>query len=98
MVLPAVLRDPARDPVKARRRHRDVLVDCYFRLPAVARYVARPLGSLSARIQGVLLGICRDGYRARLSWLTPAGGRVRDRRANPNGVLLPPPPRHHPAP
>ena len=52
MVLPAVLRDPARDPGQARRRDRDVRLDRRPGLPALARHLAGALGDATARCTG----------------------------------------------
>ena len=66
MVLPAVLRDPARDPLEARRRARHVRRDRGPRLPALARHVEGPLGRVPPGLQGVLLGLRAGVHRARL--------------------------------
>ena len=57
MVLPAVLRDPARHPEQAARRHRAVRLDRRPGLPAVARYLAGALGGLPADLPAVLLDL-----------------------------------------
>ena len=49
MVLPAVLRDPARHPVQARRRRRHVRFDRGPGFRALARYQPRPLGASTGR-------------------------------------------------
>src|SRR2546425_12345056 len=82
MVLPAVLRHPARDPEQARRRDRARGLDPDPRLPAMARYVEGALGALSSALPAVLLGI-RGGLRAaRLARLEAGGRRLCHRRAN----------------
>src|SRR5947209_10375397 len=96
MVLPALLRDPPCNPVKARRRHRDVLVDRDFRLPAMARYVAGAFGTLQAGLQSLLLGLRRDRHWAGISRLAAAGRWLRHRRPHPDRVLFPASPGHHP--
>ena len=53
MVLPAVLRHPARHPEQAPRRHRAGRLDHHSRLPAVARYVAGAVGELPADLPAI---------------------------------------------
>ena len=96
MVLPAVLRDPARDPEQAPRRHRAGRLDHHSRLPAVARYVAGAFGELPAAVPAIPADLLRRRDRARLSRLARADGRLCDRGAHPDALLfrlLP----HHPA-
>src|SRR4051812_19432973 len=95
MVLPAILRDPSRDPVETWRRRGDVLGDRNLPLPALARHVARTLGALPAGVQSLLLGLCGDRHGARLSGLAAAGRWFCDRSTHPHGVLLPASPGHH---
>ncbi len=52
MVLSALLRDFALDPVEARRRHRHVRRDPALRLPALARHLEGEIGRLSAALSG----------------------------------------------
>ena len=78
MVLPAVLRDPARGPEQARRRDPDVLGGDHPGLRALARHVAGPLVQLPADLPPVLLG-CSSARRCSLGWLgsqPPEGGYV----------------------
>ena len=77
MVLPAVLRDPARrSPNKLARRHRDVRLDPDPVRPAVARYLEGALGDLPAAVQAVLLDLRRlVCIGARLSRLEAARRR-----------------------
>src|SRR5690349_20837886 len=89
MVLPAVLRDPARDPEQADGRHRAVLFDRRVGVPAMARYLEGALGALPPALQAVLLGAGRDLHRSRLSRLAAGGRNLRDRGAHPHLLLLP---------
>ena len=57
MVLPALLRDPARHSVEARRRDRDVRRNRRAVLHSMARYLARPLDPLPSDLPLVLLGV-----------------------------------------
>ena len=98
MVFPAVLRDPARDPVETRRRGGDVRVDHRARVRAVARHVEGAVGALSADVQDLLLVPADYLRRARLSrrvgGLQPRGGagagalapRPETRRGPPGGT------------
>src|SRR3954447_1909673 len=95
MVLPALLRDPPCDPVETRRRYRDVLVNRNLPLLALARHLARALGSLPAGFQDFFLGVRRDRHRARLPRLAAAGRWIRDRGPHPHCLLLPASPGHH---
>src|SRR5271155_977185 len=88
MVLPAVLRHPARDPEQASRRCRAAVVDRASRLPALARHVAGTLGEISAALPAVPDRLLPRGDRARLPRLAAAGGRLRDSSAHPHGLLL----------
>jgi hypothetical protein len=94
MVLPAVLRDPARDPRQARRRHRHVRLDRDPGVPAVARHLEGALGALPAALQAVLLDV--RGWSASGSAISAPSrrGRLRDRGADPDLLLLPALPRH----
>ena len=69
VVLPALLRDPARDPVQAVRRHRHVLLDRGAVLRAVARYEPRALDQVPADLSLVLLAVRVHLRGARLSRL-----------------------------
>ena len=71
-------------------------VDRAAGLPAVARYVARPLGELPAAVPAVPYRFLPGRDRARLSRFAAAGRRLRDRRAHPYGLLFHLP-AHHPA-
>src|SRR5712664_3351498 len=98
MVLPAVLRHPARDPEHARRRDRARGLDPDPRLPAMARYVEGALGALSSALPAVLLGV-RGGLRAaRLARLESCGMRLWHRRANLYRLLFHLLPDHSPQP
>ena len=94
MVLPAVLRDPARDPEQARRRRRDVRLDPGARLPALARHLAGEVGVVSPALPAVLLGVRAGVPRARLARLEAGRRRLRDRGAHPHRLLLHPLPHH----
>src|SRR6478752_981263 len=87
MVLPAVLRDSARHPEQAVRRHCAAVVDLDPVLHSVARHLEGALDQLSAYLQMVLLGVRGDVDWARLSRLAAARRLVSDRRA-PAHVLL----------
>ena len=67
VVLPAVLRDPARHPEQAGGRDRAVRLDRHPRLPAVARHLAGALGELPAAVPAVLLDLRRGLPRPRLA-------------------------------
>ena len=88
MVLPAVLRDPARDPEQAPRRDRARRLDPDPRVPAVARYLEGALGALPAALSAVLLGVRDRLHRARLARLEAAGRQLRAVRAHLHGLLL----------
>ena len=60
VVLPAVLRDPARHPEQAARRDRAVRLDRHPGVPAVARHLAGALGQLPAAVPPVLLDLHRS--------------------------------------
>ena len=97
MVLPAVLRDPARDPEQAARRHRAVRLDraswrsCPGSTPrGCAR---RTTGRCIAQFFWVFVAVTR---RSRLARLQARRGRLRHRGAHPDVLLLRPLP-HHPA-
>ena len=96
MVLPAVLRHPARDPEQASRRHRVARLDRVARVPAVARYLARALGELPAALPAIPDRLLPGGDRARLSRFAAARRRLRDRGAHPHRILFRLP-AHHPA-
>ena len=88
MVLPAVLRDPARDPEQAPRRGGARRLDRHPRVPAVARHVAGALGALSAALPAVLLAVRRRLRRAGLARLQAAGRRLCAVRAHLHRLLL----------
>src|SRR4029079_19445325 len=89
MVLPAVLRDPARDPEQADGRHRAVLLDRRARIFAVARYFESAFGAFPSALQAVLLGAGRDLHRAWLSRLATGGKHLCYRGAPSHRLLLP---------
>ena len=83
MVLPAVLRDPARhhlqhraDQLQARRRARHVRRDRGAVRRAVARHVEGALGGLPPLVQAVLLAVRRERHVPRLARAREAGGRL----------------------
>ena len=88
MVLPAVLRHPARDPEQAPRRHGTGKLDHHSRLPAVARYVAGAFGELPAAVPAIPADLLRRRDRAWLSRLARAVGRLCGRRAHPHRLLF----------
>ena len=88
MVLPAVLRDPARDPEQAAGRDRAVRLDRDPGLPALARHLEGALGALPAAVPAVLLDLRGRLRRARLARRQAAGGRLRHRLAHPHRLLL----------
>ena len=88
MVLPAVLRHPARDPEQASRRDGARRLDRHPGLPAVARYLESALGALPAALPAVLLGVRHRLHRARLSRLEAAGRQLRALRAHLHRLLL----------
>src|SRR5580693_3275191 len=96
MVLPAVLRHPARDPEQAPRRYRAGELDHHSRLPALARHLAGAFGELPAAVPAISADLLRRRDRPWLSRLARAVGRLCDRGAHPHRLLfrlLP----HHPA-
>src|SRR5262245_17410212 len=88
MVLPAVLRDPARDPRQAVGRDRARRLDRDPRLPAVARHLARAVGTLPAVVQAILLALRGCMHRAWLARLQAARGHLRHPRAHLHGLLF----------
>ncbi len=88
MVPAAVLRDPALDPLQARRRDRDVRRAGGPVLPAVARHLEGPLGRLPPGLQGVLLDLRAGLRRSRLGRLAAAGGLGGHHRPHPDDLLL----------
>src|SRR5262249_56100449 len=87
-VLPGVLRDAARDPEQAPRRHGARRLDPHPRLPAVARYLEGALGALSPALSPVLLGLRDRLRRSRLARLQAPGRQLRADRAHLHGLLL----------
>ncbi len=83
MVLPAVLRDPARDPEQAPGCHGARRLDPDPGVHAVARYVARAFGELPAAVPAVPVHLLPVGDRARLSRFAGADRRLRGRGAHP---------------
>src|SRR5262244_99936 len=77
MVLPAVLRDPARDPRQADGCDRARRLDPGPGFPAMARHIAGPLRALSAAVQAVLLAVRGRLHRAWLARLQAARGHLR---------------------
>src|SRR5271156_6416415 len=90
MVLPAVLRDPALDSEQAARRDGPVRLDRDSRLPALARHLAGALGDLPAAVPAVLLDLRHRVHRPRLAGIEARRGRLRDRIAGADRVVLPP--------
>ena len=88
MVLPALLRHPARDPGQARRRHRHVRLDHRARARALARHLEGALGGVPADLQAVLLGLGLRLLPPRLARRKAPGGRLRDRGADRHRLLL----------
>ena len=83
VVLPALLRHPARHPRQAARRDRDVLVDPASDLRSLARHLARALRQVQAALQVVLLDVHRLGDCAGLPGLQAGRATVRaDGRAS----------------
>src|SRR6476659_17587 len=97
MVLPALLRHPARDPEQAVRRCRTDRLDRHPVLRALARYLACALDQLPPDLQMVLLGVRVDLHCARLSRLAAAGRRLSRARTHPHHLLFPVLPRGHAA-
>ena len=94
MVLPAVLRHPARDPEQAHGRGRAGRFDRRSRVPALARYLKGKVCQLSPALPAILLDLRGRVRGSRLAWLEARGRRLRHRRAHSDGLLLPPLPRH----
>src|SRR5262245_59770375 len=88
MVLPAVLRDPARDPEQAPRRDGARRLDPHPRIPSLARYLESALGALSSALSPVLLGDRDRLRRPRLARLETPGRQLRADRAHLHGLLL----------
>ena len=89
MVLPAVLRNPARHPEQTVRRRRTDRLDRHPVLRALARHLAGALDALPADLQMVLLGVRGDLLRARLSRLAAAGRRLSRARPHLHRLLFP---------
>src|SRR5690606_9094391 len=94
MVLPAVLRDPARGPEQARWRAADVRLDRGAVHPAMARPLAGAQRALPAGLPAVLLAAAGRLHRARLDLREPAGWLVPARRPDRDDLLLRPFPGH----
>src|SRR4030095_6809254 len=88
MVLPTVLRDPARDSRQADGRDRARRFDLDPGIPALAPHVARTFGALSAAVQAVLLAVRGRLRRAWLARLQAAGGNLRHPRAGLHDLLF----------
>ena len=88
VVLPALLRDPARHPGQAPGRHRHVRLDRDPGVPALARHVAGEVGGLPPALPPVLLGLRHRLRRARLARLQAAGGGLHPRGPYLHGLLL----------
>ena len=97
MVLPAVLRDPARHPLEADRRHRHVLGDHRAAVRPLARHQPRALDQVSSGVPLVLLAVRVQRRRPRLARLQAAGCRVRVLGARVHHLLLRALPRGHAA-
>ena len=76
VVLPALLRHPARDPVQALRRHRHVRLDRRAAVRAVARHEPRALDQVPAALPLVLLAVRVHVRGARLPRLQAAEARL----------------------
>src|SRR4029077_5912874 len=94
MVLPAVLRNPARYTEQALRRDGARGRDHYRGLSAVARYVAGALGPLSPALSAVLLGLCAGLHWTGLARFEAGGRRLCHRRPHSDRLLLHPLPDH----
>ena len=88
MVLPPILRDPARDPLEARRRHRDVLGNHNTGLHPVARHEPRAVGAVSADLQVVHVVLLLLGAGAGLSRRQTGRGHLRRVGAVLHALLL----------
>src|SRR5262245_26440776 len=88
MVLPAVLRDPARDPRQADGCDRARRLDLDPGLPPLARHVTSPFRALSAAVQAVLLAVRDRVHRAWLARFEAAGGHLRHPRAHLHHLLF----------
>ena len=97
MVLPAFLRDPARDPRQARRRRGDGRLDLHPLHSALARYVQGAERALPPDLQVGVLGLRRGLHRARLGRRQLARGQLHLDRAGDHRLLLRTLP-HHRAP
>ncbi len=89
MVLPAVLRDPARDPEQAGRRHRDVRprspILAFLPWLDTSKVRSARYRPLFRQFFWMFVLVCVG-----LGWLgaKPAEGGLRHRRAHPHGLLL----------
>src|ERR1700683_4702375 len=88
MVLPAVLRHPARDPEQAARRPRAGEFDHHPRVHAVARYVGGAFGELQAALSAIPADLLCGRGRPWLSRLAGAGGRLCGRGPGVPRLLL----------
>src|SRR6185503_15857315 len=88
MVLPAVLRHPARDPEQASRRDGARCVDRHPGLLALARYLESQVGALSPALPAVLLGVRHRLHRSGLARLQAAGGQLCPLCAHLHRLLL----------
>src|SRR5579863_5962507 len=88
MVLPAVLRHPARNPEQAHRCHRAARLNRAAGLLALARYLAGAVGKLSAAVPAVPDRFLPCGGRARLSWLAATRRWLRDRGSHTDRLLF----------
>ena len=88
MVLPAVLRDPARDPGQADGRHRARRLDRDPGVPAVARHLEGAIGQVPAALPPVLLAVRDRLHRSRLARLEAGGRLLRAVLAHLHGLLL----------
>ena len=90
MVLPAVLRDSARDPEQAARRHRARRLDRHAGVPALARHLAGALGNYRPLYRHFFWIFVAVVHRPRLSRLAAAGRRLCDRGADTDRLLFRP--------
>ena len=88
VVFPALLRDPARDPVQAVRRRRHVRFDRGAVPGAVARYEPRALDQVPAALPLVLLAVRVHVRGARLPRLQAAGRDLRVLGTDFHGLLF----------
>ena len=88
MVLPAVLRHPARHPQQAPRRNRTRRLDHCAGVHALARYVAGAFGQLPAAVSAVFVHLLCCGDRAWLSRFAGTDGRLCHRSTHSHDLLF----------